>query len=1142
MKNLEYKLSIDTAKALTGLKSLAKSAEDFDNTTKEITPDFLKTYEKEINKSLKAQNTLSLKLDKLSNDFNDNAKAIELANNALKSDAYTTSLKNVEAYKEEIKKLSSDLRALAKEQKSIDAEKDSGAFNVNVEKQEALKKAILERKAAIKSESKEFNEATKTRDNLLKKEVVLKAKIDDTAKAMDSEKANAQKLKNELQQLSDKSKVVAQEQQKMGDSFKQFALKAGAAMAGLFAVDKLVDFGKQSIEAFKQAEMGYKSFASSVKANGESMYNAMNAVNDIMKNGGITSGQAQEAITNYLRMGFDVKEAKEQILREMDLATERRQSHYKTAGEAVVVASQGYLQENSTNSDATGNSKNISKIYEDYAKSINKTAEQLTKLEKKEALISESRKGHIEVAGAAARATDSLAGAEAKLDIELTKTKETVGQALAPAYKLLLSILTSLVKFTRTVISSFKEFGVSIAHISGMTSAFFSLLKTRDLKAFNKEMRELAKIRAESVKQIEKEQNGAYFSGQDSKTKTAKKEVQKTAVEIEAEKRRTEENQLKIEKLGHEKSLIELKLSLDDKKIELEKFKKESIRILGDISNIDIKLKNIELDNTNKNLSASGLTEDIKQSLNLRKSEIEKEIAQVTADTKSKQEQVQNQGTSKSGSGAGVTKDDINRAKLSLSKQYLDNEYALFKESANREQQVLSNKFNNFEIDAKDYYAKLRDLAEEDFKHQEKLASNELAKAKATSTSNEAERIEKLAAVAKAENDLKLIQMQRTNTLASLTDEQKTYFAELDKYNAYLNIDKKANRESASIAIQKIEASTLLSQQKITNEERLKLEADFQNKLHKIEVDALNARKALAKDPKEVAQINAEIENLELDHSVAMKQISNDLYEEQMKAYTSAMSKVRDFGDEVINDLFNGGKNLSSIFDKASKDIMSNLLKQFIGYEDLFKDGGALSNVMKKITGTDTVQSPVSSVASAILPGASPGSTGAMTVSAGTVVIDSAGNALSPLTDELSSKFNGVFDSIGSSLTSLFGGLGSSLSSILGSIGGGGGSSLMSGLGGIFSSLMSFDVGADNLSRDMIAKVHKGERILTAKENKTASPLLDNPEKFIRNAVGGGSGQNITNNYNFSNPVDRRTSDQLAAKSAEAMMRAQRNR
>lgn len=974
--------------------------------------------------------------------------------------------------------------------------------------------------------------------------------IDNTAKSLDTS------LKNEasaIQKVGDESDKSAKKVKKLAESGKDlkntenafvgFAKTAAAAMAGLFAVDKVVDFAKESIEAFKEAEKGYKSFASSVKANGESMYNAMNAVNEITKNGGITSSQAQEALVNYMRMGFDVKEAKEQILREMDLATDRGQAHYKTAGEAVVVASQGYLQGNSTNSDATGNSKNMSKQYEDYAKSVNKTVDQLTELDKKHAIQRESMKIHVEVAGAAARASDTLAGAEAKLNIEYTKTKETVGQALAPAYKLLLSILVTIPKFIRSVISNFKEFGVSIAHISGMTSAFFNLLKTRDLKAFNKEMRELAKIRAESIKQIEKEEGGAYFSGQDSKTKTAKKQVQKTAVEIEAEKRRTEENQLKIEKLGHEKSLIELKLSLDDKKIELEKFKKESIRILGDISNIDIKLKNIELDNTNKNLSASGLTEDIKQSLNLRKSEIEKEIAQVTADTKSKQEQVQNQGTSsKSGSGAGVTKDDINRAKLSLSKQYLDNEYALFKENANREQQVLSNKFNNFEIDAKDYYAKLRDLAEEDFKHQEKLASNELAKAKATSTSNEAERIEKLAAVARAENDLKLIQMQRTNTLASLTDEQKTYFAELDKYNQYLNIDKTANKESASIAIQKIEASTLLSQQKITNEERIRLEAEFQNKLHKIEVDALNARKALAKDPKEVAQINAEIENLELDHSVAMKQISNDLYEEQMKAYTSAMSKVRDFGDEVINDLFNGGKNLSSIFDKASKDIMSNLLKQFIGYEDLFKDGGALSNVMKKITGTDTVQSPVSSVASAILPGMGAGSsTGAMTVRAGTVMIDSAGNALSPLTDELSSKFNGVFDSIGSSLTSLFGGLGSSLSGILSSIGGGGGSSLMSGLGGIFSSLMSFDVGADNLSRDMIAKVHKGERILTARENKTASPLLDNPAEFIKKYSGSG-GQNITNHYNFANPVDRRTSDQLAAKSAEAMMRAQRNR
>lgn len=100
----------------------------------------------------------------------------------------------------------------------------------------------------------------------------------------------------------------------------------------------------------------------------------------------------------------------------------------------------------------------------------------------------------------------------------------------------------------------------------------------------------------------------------------------------------------------------------------------------------------------------------------------------------------------------------------------------------------------------------------------------------------------------------------------------------------------------------------------------------------------------------------------------------------------------------------------------------------------------------------------------------------------------------------------------------------------LGGIGGGGkpaGNASSLGLGepgdlGI--SLPSFDVGTPYVPQDMIAQIHKGERILTAAENR------------------GGAGMSVTQNFYLNTPANARTQSQVAAEAARGLQRAiQRN-
>ena len=70
MKNLEYKLSIDTIKAITGLKSLAKEQKEIDNTAKSLDKS-LKNEASSIKKVGEESDKASGKVKNLSKNSND---------------------------------------------------------------------------------------------------------------------------------------------------------------------------------------------------------------------------------------------------------------------------------------------------------------------------------------------------------------------------------------------------------------------------------------------------------------------------------------------------------------------------------------------------------------------------------------------------------------------------------------------------------------------------------------------------------------------------------------------------------------------------------------------------------------------------------------------------------------------------------------------------------------------------------------------------------------------------------------------------------------------------------------------------------------------------------------------------------------
>lgn len=95
--------------------------------------------------------------------------------------------------------------------------------------------------------------------------------------------------------------------------------------------------------------------------------------------------------------------------------------------------------------------------------------------------------------------------------------------------------------------------------------------------------------------------------------------------------------------------------------------------------------------------------------------------------------------------------------------------------------------------------------------------------------------------------------------------------------------------------------------------------------------------------------------------------------------------------------------------------------------------------------------------------------------------------------------------------------------SLTGSFGGDGGGWLGGMLNSVFGGLHSFDVGTSFVPQDMIAKVHKGERIITAADN-----------------AAGRGGMQVVQHFALSGPTDARTQQQIAGAAARGLSVAAR--
>lgn len=212
---------------------------------------------------------------------------------------------------------------------------------------------------------------------------------------------------------------------------------AGLATGALFLARSFV----QSAQQQQNALIGLSTIAKSYGVSSEAATQAAKG----LENEFIDMASAAAALKNLLSAGMSLPQATQLIKGMTEQAIFNRQAHFGIA-EAVIAATEGIRNENSILSDATGTTRNLAKMFEDYAKTLGVNTQELTKAQKAQAaFIGFSEEARRSV-GDYEKALGAAQGQQASFGKSTMDMRRALGDALLPAFGAVLSILTPYVQ------------------------------------------------------------------------------------------------------------------------------------------------------------------------------------------------------------------------------------------------------------------------------------------------------------------------------------------------------------------------------------------------------------------------------------------------------------------------------------------------------------------------------------------------------------------------------------------------------------------------------------------------------------------------------------------------------------------------
>ena len=218
--------------------------------------------------------------------------------------------------------------------------------------------------------------------------------------------------------------------------------KIGKAAIAAFSVTAIVKFGKACLDVATETSNAWIGLNSILTGQGKSFSQAQKFIEEYVSDGLVPLNNAVTTYKNLAARGYSSEQIKKTMTALKNAATFGRQSTY-SLGEAVQTASEGLKNENSILVDNAGVTKNVAKMWEDYAKSVGKSTNQLTQAEKIEAEVNGILQETKFQMNDAAIYANTYSGKVAQLSYAFTSMKTAIGNVIQPIAKLLIPVLTS---------------------------------------------------------------------------------------------------------------------------------------------------------------------------------------------------------------------------------------------------------------------------------------------------------------------------------------------------------------------------------------------------------------------------------------------------------------------------------------------------------------------------------------------------------------------------------------------------------------------------------------------------------------------------------------------------------------------------
>ena len=254
--------------------------------------------------------------------------------------------------------------------------------------------------------------------------------------------------KKKLQELEQQNEQVKNSNQELNASF--VAISAGI-IASMYKVTGVIKESIEEYNAYKQAMSSLSDVAEYTNNNFDDMSQMMEKYSKYM-----TKSDIAATIKNFSLMNMTMEQTDQMLQSLINSAIKNRNANY-TVSEAVKVASDGYKQGLSTLSDSAGVTENLSVMLDNYAKSIGKTASQLTEEEQNQAYVNRTMEAAAPFANAMSEYLDTLAGKQGTYSQALRETQVAYAEAMEPTLIRFEEFKTSMITGLGNIINQNQE-------------------------------------------------------------------------------------------------------------------------------------------------------------------------------------------------------------------------------------------------------------------------------------------------------------------------------------------------------------------------------------------------------------------------------------------------------------------------------------------------------------------------------------------------------------------------------------------------------------------------------------------------------------------------------------------------------------